>query len=223
MAVTDDIELAEKIEQLCKQEMCIPSKKEVLMLAAQLMVYRTFIYPRTTALAQSLFRCLTKKGIVVGSSSTCEFEPKMAGDFFKGMSSVQACSGIKQLRKLDKNISHRKQMAALYDKLLKEKGWKGCEYDQELIDPVMVRYPVRIKEKNKALEEAAGAGIELGSWFECPLHPLETPLEAYGYKIAMCPEAEKASNEVVNLPVHPRVSKRTAKKTVEFITRYTQA
>jgi perosamine synthetase len=55
------------------------------------------------------------------------------------------------------------------------------------------------------------------------LHPIETPLEAYNYEIGMCPEAEKAAKEVVNLPVHPRVSERTAKKTVEFITRYTQA
>jgi dTDP-4-amino-4,6-dideoxygalactose transaminase len=223
MAITNDEKLAKKIEDLCTKEMCMPSKKEILMLAAQLMVYRAFIYPRTTALAQSLFRWLTKKGIVVGSSSSCEYEPKMSDDFFKGMSSIQMRSGIRQTKKLDKNISHRIQMARLYDELLTKKGWQIREYDHKIMNPVMVRYPVRIKEKDKALEEAAGAGVELGSWFECPLHPTETPLEAYDYKIGMCPEAEKAAKEVVNLPVHPRVSERTVKKTVEFITRYTQA
>ena len=84
-----------------------------------------------------------------------------------------------------------------------------------------MRYPVRIVEKNKALAEAANAGIELGSWFECPLHPIETPLEAYDYEIGMCPEAEKASKEVVNLPLHLRVNKKTADRTVDFITKYT--
>jgi perosamine synthetase len=223
MAITNDSELAEKLKNLCNESLCKPNKKEVVMLAAQLAVYRIFIYPRTTALAQNLFRWLTKKGVVVGSSSSCEYEPKMADDFFKGMSSVQARSGLRQLKKLQKNIEHRKHIAQLYDNLLAEKGWKAREYDKDTIDPVMVRYPVRIKEKNRALEEAAGAGVELGSWFECPLHPIETPLEAYDYEIGMCPEAEKAATEVVNLPVHPRVSERTAKKTVEFITRYTQA
>jgi dTDP-4-amino-4,6-dideoxygalactose transaminase len=87
----------------------------------------------------------------------------------------------------------------------------------------MVRYPLRITEKSKALKEAAVAGIELGSWFECPLHPIETPLEAYDYKIGMCPEAEKAAKEVVNLPVHPRTSEKTVKKTVDFITQFSQA
>jgi hypothetical protein len=203
--------------------MCQPSKKEISMLTAQLMVYRMFIYPRTTALAQNLFRWLTKKGIVVGSSSSCEFEPAMADDFFKAMSSIQAGSGLCQLKKINKNIEHRKSMAQLYDRLLADKGWMPREYDKNIIEPIMVRYPVRIKEKNKALEQAAGAGIELGSWFECPLHPIETPLQAYDYQEGMCPQAEKAANEVVNLPLHPRVSEKTVKKTVEFITQYTQA
>lgn len=223
MAITNDSKLANKLQTLCAESLCKPSKKEIFMLAAQLAVYRTFIYPRTTALAQNLFRFLTKKGIVVGSSSSCEFEPKMAKDFFKGMSSVQAKSGLRQLKKLQKNIEHRKHIAELYDGLLTEKGWKAREYDRNVFEPIMVRYPLRINKKNRALEEAARAGIELGSWFECPLHPIDTPLEAYDYKVHMCPEAEKAACEVVNLPVHPRVSERTAERTVDFITRFTQA
>jgi perosamine synthetase len=223
MVITDDSELADRLKKLCTGSLGKPSSGEVLMLTTQLVIYRMFIYPRTTALAQNLFRWLTKKGMVVGSSSSCEFEPVMAENFFKGMSSMQAKSGIRQLKKLQKNIEHRKLIAQLYDGLLAEKGWNARGYNKSIIDPVMVRYPVRIKEKNRALEEAAGAGIELGSWFECPLHPIETPLEAYDYKIGMCPEAEKAAKEVVNLPVHPRVNDKMAKKTVDFITRFTQA
>lgn len=96
------------------------------------------------------------------------------------------------------------------------------ESRKRIMDPIMVRYPVRITEKNKALEEVAGAGVELGSWFECPLHPIETPLEKYDYKIGMCPEAEKASREVVNLSLHPRTDEKTARRSVDFITRFHQ-
>jgi len=39
----------------------------------------------------------------------------------------------------------------------------------------------------------------------------------------MCPEAEKAGREVVNLPLHPRASDQTARKSVDFITGFTQA
>jgi len=221
MALTDDINLAGRIESLQAREMCSPSWKEAVMLSVQLIVYRLFIYPRTTALAQALFRYLTKKGAVIGSSSMAEYAPVMPPDFFKGGCAAQARRGLRQIRKIEQNIIHRRKMTECYDQLLTEKDWPVPQYDKSTMQPVMVRYPVRIAEKNKALAEAACRGIELGSWFECPLHPIETPLAAYDYEPGMCPEAEKASNEVVNLPLHPRANEATAQRTVEFITQFT--
>lgn len=223
MVITSDRELAERIETFMINEICSPSGREVFMLWIQLIIYRLLIYPRTTALAQSVFRYLTKKGAVVGSSSTSEFEPVKADDFFKSISTVQARSGIKQLDKIEKNIAHRRKMAQLYDELLAAKGWQPRRYDSKMSEPAMVRYPVRIAEKNEALAQAAKAGVELGSWFECPLHPIETPLASYDYELGMCPEAEKASNEVVNLPLHPRASEKTIERSVDFIAGFTQA
>ena len=222
MVITSDRQLAQRIESLTANKMCPPSGREVFMLRMQLMIYRLLIYPRTTALAQSLFRYLTKKGAVVGSSSTSEFEPVKADDFFKAMSAVQARSGIRQFGKIEKNIAHRRKMAQLYDELLAAKGWKPSKDSRNSAEPVLVRYPVRIAEKEKALAQAAKAGIELGSWFECPLHPIETPLASYDYELGMCPEAEKAAREVVNLPQHPRTNEKTAIKTLKFINDYTQ-
>ncbi len=222
MVITSNEKIARMIESLRASEMREPSLGEVAMLWAQLVVYRLFIYPRTTALAQSMFRYLTKKGAVVGSSSTKEFEPVIADDFFKSLSNVQARSGLRQLKKIEQNIAHRKKMAQLYDELLEQKGWTRRKYNKEVIEPIIVRYPVRIAEKDKALEESAKAGVELGSWFECPLHPIETPMAAYDYELGMCPEAEKASREVVNLPLHLRANEETARRTVEFITRFTE-
>ena len=223
MVITSNADLAGRIESLRADEMCRPSTGEVLMLRAQLMVYRLFIYPGTTALAQRLFRYLTKKGAVVGSSSASEFEPVKADDFFKGVSAAQARSGLRQLRKVDHNIAHRLSMALRYDVLLKDKGFKGRSYDGGVMRPAMVRYPVRVAEKTEAIEQAAVAGIELGSWFECPLHPIETPLESYDYRVGMCPEAEKAAREVVNLPLHMRVHEETLRQSVNFITGFSPA
>jgi dTDP-4-amino-4,6-dideoxygalactose transaminase len=113
-------------------------------------------------------------------------------------------------------------MAQLYDELLAAKGFKSSRDSRDWAEPVMVRYPVRIAEKDKALAQAAKAGVEIGSWFESPLHPIETPLASYDYELGMCPEAENAAGQVVNLPLHPRVSEKTAGKTIKFITGFTQ-
>ena len=136
---------------------------------------------------------------------------------------MQARSGLKQLHKIEQNITHRAKTAQLYDRLLEDRGWKARAYDETVMQPVLVRYPLRIAEKAEALEAAAKAGVELGSWFECPLHPIETPLASYDYDLGMCPEAEKAAEQVVNLPLHPRVSEKTAAKTINFITDFTRS
>jgi perosamine synthetase len=216
MAVTSDATLAEHITELCRKERQSPSHRETTLLAAQLAVYRTFIYPRTTALAQNAFRWLTRKGLVVGSSDTAEFRPRMADDFFKGIGSVQERSGRRQLRRLDRAIAHRHRMGRLYDELLAEHGWAPPPLPDG-VEPALVRYPVRVADKRKALETAASRFVELGSWFECPLHPIETPLEAYDYEPGMCPVAERACREVVNLPTHPRADESTARRSVAFV------
>jgi len=216
MAVTSDAALAERIAELCRRERIGPSTRETLLLSAQLAAYRTLIYPRTTALAQNVFRWLTRRGLVVGSSETAEFRPRMAADFFKGMGTVQERAGQRQLRKLERAIAHRRHMQRIYDELLAERGWP-IKPPPDGMEPVLVRYPVRVADKWKALSTAASHFVELGSWFECPLHPIETPLEAYSYEPGMCPTAERACREVVNLPTHPRADAATAQRSVAFV------
>ncbi|UCG17524.1 MAG: DegT/DnrJ/EryC1/StrS family aminotransferase [Phycisphaerales bacterium] len=215
MAVTGNPELGSRIEAL-QRESIIPGTKEVMMLAAQLAVYRTLVYPRTTALAQNIFRSLGKAGLVVGSSSSGEFVPVMPDGFFKRMSELQARSGRRQLQALSRNIAHRRRLARLYDDRLRELGWPVPRLSSKA-DPALVRYPVRVVDKQRALATAAKRFVELGSWFECPLHPIETPMDAYGYHTGMCPEADKASREVVNLPLHPRADEGTVRRSVHFI------
>ena len=216
MAATSDADLAERIQSICDAELLKPPFGRVGALAAQLAVYRTFIYPRTTTLAQNLFRWLTRKGIVVGSSSQSEFTPTQAPDFFTGMSGLQARSGARQLGKAQRSMAHRRRLREVYDNLLAERGWPTVHSIPDA-DPVLVRYPVRVADKQRALATASSHFVELGSWFECPLHPIETNLTAYGYQAGMCPESERACREVVNLPLHPRANEATARRSVEFI------
>jgi dTDP-4-amino-4,6-dideoxygalactose transaminase len=216
MVTTSDGALAQRIGDLCWRELRQPSSKATTMLAIQRLVYRTFIYPRTTALATRLFRWLTHKGAVVGSSASSEFQPTMADDFFTGMSAGQARAGLRQMRKIDTNLAHRRRMRAVYDNLLAQAGWPAPAVP-DYMGPVLVRYPVRVSDKQRAVAEAPAAAIELGTWFECPLHPIETPMHLYDYTAGLCPVAEQAAREVVNLPTHPRADAATARRGVEFL------
>ena len=218
MATTSDRDLADAIEAISRRELQHPSPKAAAMLAIQRTVYRLLIYPRTTALATSLFRWLTSKGLVIGSSSEQEFTPVMSEDFFMGMSHGQARAGLRRMRNIEINLEHRRDMGKIYDALLHKAGW-DIPSIPETMDPVLVRYPLRVGDKAEAIAQAPGHFVELGTWFESPLHPAETPMHLYDYQEGMCPVSEQACREVVNLPTHPRASERTARRTVDFISK----
>ncbi len=222
MAVSHDRLLSEALMDLCEKELKQPSFKSEFMLAAQRMVYGAIIYPKTTALIADLFRWLTKKGLVVGSSSCAEFTPTMAEDFFTAMGRMQANAGYKKMKKIAANIAHRQKMAMLYDKLLTEAGF-DIPAIPDYMKPSLVRYPLRVSDKQKAIDEAPAARVEIGTWFECPLHPIETPMHLYDYIAGSCPEAEKASRDVINLPLHLRTSESTIHHTVDFVKQFRPA
>lgn len=220
MAVTSNPESANKLKEISDQ-LIQPSQKQIFMLAVQLAVYRAFIYPRTTAFAQTIFRWLTEIG-VMGSSSIEEYvAPNIPENFFCAMSSVQARAGLRQLKKIEQNFEHRKKTVLLYQQLLAEAGWK-IKALPDHIDPILVRYPVRITEKEKAVKSAARAGIEIGTWFDSPLHQCRN-LQNFEYYPGMCSQGEKAAEQVVNLPLHPRVTGNTVRKTIDFISKFQQA
>jgi len=216
MVTTDDADLAARIEHLCQEELRKTPAKTARLLAIQRMAHRLLIYPQTTALATALFRWLTLKGVVVGSSDAREFAPEMPPDFFMGMGARTGRAGVRQMRRIEKNLAHRRQMGRLYDRLLREAGW-NLPTIPDYMDPVLVRYPVRVADKAAAIAAAAKRFVELGNWFDSPLHQAEVPLHVYNYREGMCPEAEKAVREVVNLPTHRRVNERVAKACVQLI------
>jgi len=215
MAAVNDPVLAEKVRVLCAQAQN-PSLRTTTLLDLQRLAHRFLLYPKTAAFATALFRWLTAKGVVIGSSSSQEFNPVEASDFFMGMSAGQARAGLRGLSFLEKNRDHRLELLKLYEDELKGKEALLPQPPVGSV-PVYVRYPVRVKDKQSILKEAVSRRMEIGSWFESPLHPHETPLAPYNYTLGQCPEAERAAREVVNLPLHPRVTRTEAERSVRFI------
>lgn len=216
LAAVQDEGLAGALESLRRESLCSPTLRERMLLDIQRGVHNLIVYPRTNALITTTFRYLVEHKLVIGSSSPGEYEPKASCDFFKDMGNSQMASVRRQFWNLEKNIEHRKRMQRLYEGLLQECGHSPVRIAHEM-EPVLVRYPVRVRCKPDVLRLASKRGLEIGSWFESPLHPSETNLGAYDYRTGSCPEAEKACGEVVNLPLHHRVSEGTARRTVSFI------
>ena len=183
----------------------------------QCLIHHWFYFPRTSGLVTSLYRALSSK-ILIGSSCPLDLTPQMPDGYFKLMSPGQARLGLHEVESLNDNAAHRKHISELYRDALLQNGWSvpTLPHDAEV---AFVRYPVRVQNKDEVLKKAPSRLIELGDWFDCPIHPREANPRLFGYAEGMCPKAEKAAKEVINLPTHQKVSDGTARQTVEWVMR----
>ncbi len=215
IVTTSDPELAQKIEQVWLDCMQAPSIKAKVLLAMMRLAHRLLVFPRTKRFMEGTYRWLTEAGLM-GFNPPVREHLQAGAINLKRLGPGQAKAGIRELARLESNIEHRHELTALYDSLLREIGWP-VPVTPSYCQSVLGRFPVRGADKPRARAEASRNLVELGSWFECPLHPIETPLAAYDYHEGMCPESEKASREVVNLPLHRRVTQDVARKCVKLL------
>lgn len=214
IAVTSDFEISERLKAV-QAQFADPPSGQTMRLRTQYALYRRFFSPQYYWLAVGSLRRLSKWNLFIGSSGKEELESVIPDDTTWRMSDFQARIGLEQLQTLRENIAHRRRLASFYEEYLQERGWqvgavpKGAE-------PVYLRYPVRAANKWEMLSRAEDARVEMGSWFESALHPIRSSLDRFGYHRGECEVAEQTACEILNLPLHPRVSLEEAERIAEF-------
>ena len=212
---TQDSQLAQKTAPIF-EDATIPGTVDALRYALQIMAHELLVTPTTEAFITRLYRHLTRAGIAAGSSTPAELQGREPANYFTRMTAPQLYKGIFELSRIEKNIAHRRKIGTFYHDRLKDIGFSPVTLPSDT-DTVFLRYPVLIANKTALLEKAARAGIEIGSWFETPLHGNHVPLEVFGYRPGSCPIAEKTAHEVINLPTHQGVSEAYAEKALKFL------
>ena len=153
----------------------------------------------------------------MGSSNKAELNGVLPRDLRWKMSSFQHKTGLRQLIRIRQNAAHRYNLARFYVGSLRRYGWPSLT-DVPFNGIRLLRLPIAVTEKNALLDAARAAGIEIGSWFETPLHPLPlTEHQKMGYDLGSCPVAEFAAAHVINLPLHDRVTHDDAETIVQFV------
>jgi len=217
---TQEPELAERMLKLF-QNAQKPSSLASLRFALQILAYQFLVKPSTTALMTGLYRLLGRAGIVAGSSSYEELEGTLPKGYFSRMAPVQLKKSLSELEKVQQTIEHRRQIGEFYHQELPRLNFKTVPESSKTAT-VFLRYPVRVGNKEALLKKAQKQGIELGSWFETPLHGNEAPLSVFAYETGSCPNAERACEQVVNLPTHIGVDKAYAEKVLNLLREYAE-
>lgn len=215
-AVTKDGEFARRLEQF-EASTIRPSFKDVAMLRALYFARRNLMRESTYWPLLRLYRWLSARNLVIGSSQGEELEtPQMPEDFLKGLSSFQAELGIEALENLGEAIRFRQRVAQEYDTLLSGLG-KSIPVRPEYAEHSFLKYAVRVKDRARMMRDADRRRVRLGDWFNSPLHPIESDLSPWGYEKGSCPRAEEAARELVNLPTDPDMSASELERVKKFV------
>lgn len=147
-----------------------------------------------------LYRFLSKKGWVIGSSDQKEITSiEMPENYFMDASKVQFKNGIKAIKKLDQQLKARKRNALNFHTFLKEKN--KFHYPESTIENhSFLKYPIFVKNRSEFMEKAEKNKIPLGDWFESMLHPVNQDLSPWSLNENEFGNAREAAAHILNLP-----------------------
>jgi len=78
------------------------------------------------------------------------------------------------------------------------------------------QYTIRVRRRDELGEHLKARGIGWGIYYPIPLH-LQECFAGLGYTPGSLPEAERASREVLSLPVYPELSETQIAEVVQAI------
>jgi perosamine synthetase len=216
MVTTDDGPLAERLRSF--QARCAPpSAALVRRYIAKLVAYHLLTERHVHPHARRLYERGGRRQPLPGPTTPEESAGLRPTRYEQRLANAQALLGLRQLERLERNVSHRRVIARTYAARLERFGVQPPPVPSKA-SPVYVRYPVRVGDREAAVASVRPHAVP-GLWFTSVLGEAADPA-AGGYTEASCPNAEKAAGSLVNLPTHPRVSPSDAERLAEAVAPY---
>lgn len=199
---------------LVNKELIKPGFKEVFMLRMLYFINKYIVTPKTYWFLIKMYRFLSKKGLVVGSSTGGEITSiEMPKNYFKASSKFQEKIGAKNINKLTSVIEKRKENALVFNAFLKQNN-KTFVSEELLKNHSFLKFPILVKDRELFKQNAEKANIKLGDWFVSMIHPIENNFNEWFLYPKDYPIAENISNRMLNLDTEDKATK----KTLAFLT-----
>jgi dTDP-4-amino-4,6-dideoxygalactose transaminase len=213
MVTTDDPELAAQVEAF--QASCAwPSASLTARYIVKFALYYLLTQPHVHRYVRALYELFGRRHPLPRATANEEFYGARPANYEQRLSNAQAALALRQLRRLDSNLAHRRAVANVYSARLSEWGVAEPQPPAKA-EPAFLRYPLWVRDRAAATRLAAPHAV-LGTWFTSVLEEATSP--AHGdYQLGSCPRAEAAARHLVNLPTHLRVGARDAEAIVSAL------
>lgn len=155
--------------------------------------------------------------INVGQSSQYVYET--LGSNYR-MTEIAAAIGVGQLARLDEHNARRRQNAHSLTEGLQDLEWLTLPREPRDATHVYHQYTLRVPHhRDRLAQHLTACGIGTRVYYPTPIH--RSPLyRRLGYGEARCPEAERAAEEVLSIPVHPALGEEQIQRIVHAIRRF---
>lgn len=135
--------------------------------------------------------------------------------FNSRLDEIQAGILLVKLKRIDDYNALRREKAALYTELLADSVL--CPSEREGACHVYHQYTIRSPRRDILRQRLRENGIPSVVYYPVPLH-LQEALRFLGYREGDFPHAERASREVLSLPLYPELDDTEIVKTSEIVT-----
>jgi perosamine synthetase len=216
---TPDGALAAELTRI-EGELARPSAREALTLRLLLLARRHLIRPAIYWPAVRLYRSLSRRNLVVGSSRGGELEePVIPREDLKTLSEVQAREGLARVGQVPGAIAHRRRIAGVYAAALDELGIPPVVAPDHA-EHTYLRFPLQTRDRDAFMRAAMSERLEIGDWFISPVHPVTNGLSTWLYDWGSNPVAERICAGIVNLPTGEDVDDRRVERVVDLVHRH---
>jgi len=181
-------ELAEKIKNIYKSLPELSQKEIQKIIFTGKVLYEA--KKNYNFLTKIYLKFLRKIGKTMEMVSFIERQSKKPKNYLFKFPEILSPLLLNQLKKLEKFNEHRKNIAKIYLKKF------SLNFEGE---PIFLRFPILIENRDFVLEKFKKENIYLGDWYKCVLDPC-SDLKNFDYKIGSCPQAEKKAKMIINLP-----------------------
>jgi dTDP-4-amino-4,6-dideoxygalactose transaminase len=136
--------------------------------------------------------------------------------FNSRLDTLQAVVLRSKLRRLHRWNKERRDAAAVYDELLAELPGLRLPATLPGNEHVWHLYVVRIRKRDRVLAHMQANGVGAGVHYPAPVH-LTGAMASLGYGPGSFPVAERASGEILSLPIFPGITRQQQERVVEVL------
>jgi perosamine synthetase len=214
-AWTNDSNIANRMK-VFENEAAEPSFSEKNLLNLLIKVRKTVGNSPAYWTMLKAYRKLSKIGGFVGSSSDEELSGTIIPDgYLKKISAIQCREGISEIKNVQSYVEHRKNVAGIYISFLQSLRVHIPEYN---LEHTFLKFPLLVTDRDNFFRLAISSNIELGDWFNSPIHPIEKEWQKWMYVNGSCPNSEYISSHIVNLPTHQGIDSKKLEAIKNFLT-----